>query len=231
MPQITNPLLPRNIVILAEPYGGISIAHYLPKRTQGCQIVLVSSSAQAIVMSTGQPLSHDIRRCFVHGTASVLDHSHWTVAVNLANMQNNEILKCHTLIVGTGAATPSPLVGMNRDSHHLRQAWTDSRKVFSITKPGVIVGAGSAGVETAGEGDEYLNTRAGCFSRIFGESRDCHHCRPLRRPLITLNDCPSAGGMLPHSSRGPLSSRMHVLGEFRRLEQGSNMSRQTPWSS
>lgn len=101
--------------------------------------------------------------CFIHGTATELDHSNRTISATLTTGQTQK-LEFHALIIATGASTPSPLFGLNRDDEFLRETWSKLREALPTAKNIVIAGGGPAGIETAGELGEYLNGRAGWFS-------------------------------------------------------------------
>ncbi|MCJ1469513.1 hypothetical protein MMC07_008146, partial [Pseudocyphellaria aurata] len=182
----------RNLVILGGSYGGVSTAHYLLKHVvpklpdnASLQVLLVSASSQILCrpacpralisddMFPQEKLFVKIPKAFeqypkaiftfIHGTATELDHINRTVSVSSA-AGNTEKIKFHALVIATGASTPSPLHGLNRDDEFLRTNWTAFRKALPITKSIVIAGGGPAGIETAGELGEYLNGRAGWFS-------------------------------------------------------------------
>jgi apoptosis-inducing factor 2 len=182
----------KKIVILGGSYGGVSTAHYLLKHVvphlpdkASYQVIIVSASSQAmcrpacpralisddmfpqeklfvnIPEAFGQYPNDSFR--FIHGTATELDHANRTVSINLAN-SNTEKIDFYALVIATGASTPSPLLGLNRDDEFLRTNWTAFRKALPTAKSIVIAGGGPAGIETAGELGEFLNGRAGWFS-------------------------------------------------------------------
>lgn len=182
----------RNIVILGGSYGGVSTAHYLLKHAvpklpgeASHRVLLVSASSQILCrpacpralisddMFPQEKLFVRIRKVFeqypeasftfIHGTATELDHINRTVSVSHA-AGNTETIKFYALVIATGASTPSPLHGLNRDDEFLRTNWTTFRKALPTAKSIVIAGGGPAGIETAGELGEYLNGRAGWFS-------------------------------------------------------------------
>lgn len=72
----------------------------------------------------------------------------------------------YALLIATGASTPSPLLGLNRDVEHLRTSPNNFRKVLPTVKSIAIAGGGPAGIETAGELGEFINGRAGWSSSI-----------------------------------------------------------------
>ncbi|KAH9210395.1 hypothetical protein DL95DRAFT_393524 [Leptodontidium sp. 2 PMI_412] len=181
----------KNIVILGGSYSGISTAHYLlkhaipqlPGKGSSYQIVLVSPSPQVIcrpacpralisdTMFDQKKLFVSIPNAFeqypknnfrfVNGAAVELDHVERTVSVSLTVGSNTEKIAFHALIIATGASTPSPLLGLNRDDDFLRTSWAVFRSALPIAKSIVIAGGGPAGIETAGELGEYLNGRSG----------------------------------------------------------------------
>jgi apoptosis-inducing factor 2 len=182
----------KNIVILGGSYGGVSTAHNLLKHAiphlpdnKAYQVIIVSTSSQAmcrpacpralisddmfsqskLFVSIPEILEQYPKETFrfIQGTATKLDHTSRKVSINLANGKT-ETLDFYALIIATGASTPSPLLGLNRDVDFLRKNWTAFRQVLSSAKSIVIAGGGPAGIETAGELGEYLNGRPGWFS-------------------------------------------------------------------
>ncbi|KXH66788.1 hypothetical protein CSAL01_11600 [Colletotrichum salicis] len=176
------------IVILGGSYGGVSTAHYLLKHaipvltdTVRYKVVLVSSSAQVMCrpacpralisdnMFPQDKLFVDIPSIFkqhdneifdfVQGTAMSLNHDERTVSITPKGNCTPVALSYHTLVIATGASSPSPLLGLNSDSESLRQSWAEFRKALPQAKNVVVVGGGPAGVETAGELGEYVNGR------------------------------------------------------------------------
>jgi len=189
---IPTPAPQKNIVILGGSYGGVSAAHYLLKHavpqlpdTASYQVVLVSASSQVICrpacpralisddMFDQEKLFVSIPKVFeqypkdsfrfINATATELDHINRTVFVSFAT-GNIEKIDFHALVIATGASTPSPLLGLNRDDVFLRTNWAAFRKALPTAKSIVIAGGGPAGIETAGELGEYLNGRAGWLS-------------------------------------------------------------------
>lgn len=181
----------KNIVILGGSYGGISTAHYLlkhvvPKLPDSLlyRVILASASDHAMCrpacpramisddLLPQEKLFVSIARAFeqypkdnfrfIQATATDLDHSKRTVTIQLPD-GSTESIDFHALVIATGASTPSPLLGLNRDVDFLRSSWASFRKALSSAKSIVISGGGPAGVETAGELGEYLNGRAGWF--------------------------------------------------------------------
>ena len=182
----------KNIVILGGSYSGLSTAHYLlkhaiPQLPNGVhyQIVVVSTSSQAMcrpacpraLISDGMfpqdKLFVDVPKAFeqyskdefrfINGTAKELDHKSRTVSIDVAK-GSAEKIEFHALVIATGASTPSPLLGLNRDEHFLRANWTTFRKALPTAKTIVIAGGGPAGIETAGELGEHFNGHAGWFA-------------------------------------------------------------------
>ena len=178
----------KNIVILGGSYAGISTAHYLLKHVvprlpdpTSYQIIIVSASSEILCrpacpramisddMFAQEKLFVGIPKVFeqypegsfrfIHGAATQLDHTNRTVSIS-----NNDKIDFYALVIATGASTPSPLLGLNRDEGYLRESWTTFRKALSTARSVVIVGGGPAGIETAGELGEFLNGRPGWFS-------------------------------------------------------------------
>lgn len=94
-----------------------------------------------------------------HGTVAKLDHLTRTVTVTPAEAGKAEMeLEYHALIIATGVATQSPLMGLSGDHQNTIEAWTSFRKKVSAAKSIVITGGGATGVETAGELGQFLNS-------------------------------------------------------------------------
>ncbi|OCK78847.1 FAD/NAD(P)-binding domain-containing protein [Lepidopterella palustris CBS 459.81] len=192
MAQNTTPTSQKEIVILGGSYGGVSTAHYLLKHVVPClpnkgsyQVIIVSASSQAMCrpacpralisddMFPQEKLFVNIPKAFeqypkdsfrfIHGTATELDHTNRTVSVSL-EIGSTEKIDFYALVIATGASTPSPLLGLNRDDKFLRTNWTAFRKELPTAKSIVIAGGGPTGIEIAGELGEFLNGRAGWFS-------------------------------------------------------------------
>jgi NADH dehydrogenase FAD-containing subunit len=100
---------------------------------------------------------------FISGTTTALDHTNRTVSIALRTGGVEEI-HFHSLVIATGASTPSPLLGLNRNEEDLRRTWAEFRKALPAAKTIVIAGGGPAGVEIAGELGDYLNGRPGWLS-------------------------------------------------------------------
>lgn len=182
-------MVQKNIVILGGSYGGVSTAHSVLKHAipqlpdkESYEVILVSASSQVMCrpacpralisddMFDQKKLFVGIPEIFaqypegsfrfIKGTATELDHTKRTVSISPA-VGNVEKIDFHALVIATGASTPSPLLGLNKDEEFLRTSWTAFREVLPKAKSIVIAGGGPAGVETAGELGEYLNGRAG----------------------------------------------------------------------
>lgn len=192
MAQNTPTASQNKIVILGGSYSGVSTAHYLLKHVvpslpnkESYQVIIASASSQAMCrpacprallsddMFPQEKLFVKIPKVFeqypegsfrfIHGTATELDHTNRSVSISLA-IGNTEKIDFYALVIATGASTPSPLLGLNRDEEFLRTNWTAFRKALPTAKNIVIAGGGPAGIETAGELGEFLNGRAGWFS-------------------------------------------------------------------
>ncbi|TDZ28843.1 Oxidoreductase ptaL [Colletotrichum spinosum] len=185
------PTTPKNIVILGGSYGGLSTAHHLLKHTlphlaEPHQVVIVSASSETmcrpacpralisddmfpqdkLFVGTAAMFAQypgDSFR-FVQGSATKLDHEKREVVVKLQDGRS-EAIGFEALVIATGASTPSPLLGLNATSDELRASWRAFREVLPAARSIVVAGGGPTGVETAGELGEYLNGRAGYFSR------------------------------------------------------------------
>ncbi|KAF1841527.1 FAD/NAD(P)-binding domain-containing protein [Cucurbitaria berberidis CBS 394.84] len=213
MAQAT-PFPKKHILILGGSYGGVATAHYVSKHIipalpnpSSYQVILVSASTQAMcrpacpralisddmfpqdklfVSITQQLKQYGSEMCrFVHGTATMVNHEKRSVSVKLSTGEEEEF-GFHTLVIATGASTPSPLLGLNTDSTALREAWATFRKALPTAKSIVIAGGGPAGVEVAGELGEYLNGCAGWF-----ESK-------LNSPKVDIMLITSGKEILPH---------------------------------
>ena len=186
------PVPKKKLVILGGSYAGLSTAHYLLKHVvprlynqESYQVVVVSTSSQAMCrpacpralisddLLPQEKLFVNIPKLFeqypkgsfhfIHGAATELDHTRRSVSVSLA-IDKSERIDYYALIIATGASTPSPLLGLNRNEESLRSNWIAFRKALPAAKSIVIAGGGPAGIETAGELGEHLNGRAGFFS-------------------------------------------------------------------
>jgi apoptosis-inducing factor 2 len=192
MAQIPAQSPEHKIVILGGSYGGVSTAHYLLRYAipqlpdpSSYEVVIVSTSTQVMCrpacpralisddMFPQDKLFLDIPKLFeqypegnfrfIHGTATVLEHTTRTVSITLAS-GGSETIDYHALVVATGSSTPSPLFGFNQDEQFLRTKWTEFRNALPNAKNIVIAGGGPVGIETAGELGEHLNGRAGWFA-------------------------------------------------------------------
>jgi apoptosis-inducing factor 2 len=192
MAQNTTSASQKNIVILGGSYGGVFTAHYLLKYAvfhlpdqASYQVIIVSASSQAMCRPAcpralisddiflqdklfvniptvfKQYLKGSFR--FIHGTVTELDHTNRSVSISLA-IGNSEKIDFYALVIATGAFTPFPLFGLNRDDEFLRINWVTFRKALPTAKSIVVAGGGPAGIEMAGELGEFLNGRAGWFS-------------------------------------------------------------------
>jgi NADH dehydrogenase FAD-containing subunit len=182
----------KNIVILGGSYGGISVAHYVLKHAipvlpekDSYQVILISSASQAMcrpacprallsddmfpqeklfvsITEQFEQYSKDSFR-FVHGSATAVDHNARTITTKLKTGET-QTTDYHALVIATGAATSSPLMGLNSDEVALKKAWKEFRKSLKRARRIVIAGGGPTGIETAGEIGEYLNGRAGIMN-------------------------------------------------------------------
>ncbi|PWY88089.1 FAD/NAD(P)-binding domain-containing protein [Aspergillus sclerotioniger CBS 115572] len=184
---------PKNIVILGGSYGGLSTTHYLLKLVlpalppqDAYQIIVISASSQAMCRQAcpRAMISDDMfpqdklfvnipdqfaqypkdQFRFVHGTATRVDHINRTVLIASSAAKEMTLIDFHSLVIATGASSPSPLLGLNQDEAFLHKQWDLFRSALPAAKRIVIAGGGPAGIETAGELGEYLNGRAGWFS-------------------------------------------------------------------
>lgn len=162
MAQNTTPASQNQIIILGGSYAGLSTAHYLLKHVvpklpdqESYQVVIVSASSETMCrpacpralisdeMFPQEKLFIGIPNVleqypkgsfrFVHGTATELDHTNRMVTITLVT-GGNEKIDFHALIIATGASTPSPLLGLNRDEEFLRSNWAEFRKALPTAK-------------------------------------------------------------------------------------------------
>lgn len=223
----------KNIVILGASYGGLSTTHYLMKHVvlgqlseskPSHKVVLVSPSSEAIcrpacpramisdAMFSQEKLFVDIETQlqqysgdhfrFIQGRATELDHRSRTVSL-ARNDGAIETISFHSVVIATGASTPSPLMGLNKDEKFLHDCWRAFREAVPTAKSIVIVGGGPAGVETAGELGEHLNGsgRAGLFSsRVPGPD-----------PKVNITVVTSNGKILPALRPSIASRAEHLL--------------------
>ncbi|KAK5625899.1 hypothetical protein RRF57_001615 [Xylaria bambusicola] len=104
---------------------------------------------------------------FEQGTATALDYEKRTVSVLLAKDGDSGTeltITYHTLVIATGASTPSPLLGFTHDEVSLKSSWRLFREALPRARHIIIAGGGASGVEVAGELGEHLNGRAGWLS-------------------------------------------------------------------
>ncbi|KAL8805564.1 MAG: hypothetical protein Q9200_005373 [Gallowayella weberi] len=104
-----------------------------------------------------------VREDYLRGIATELDHTKQLATIRLS-AGTLKIDYC-VLVIATGASTPSPLHGLNRDADDLRTSWRKFRSALPTAKSIVIAGGGPAGIETAGELGEYLNGHGGWLRR------------------------------------------------------------------
>ncbi|KAJ5404308.1 hypothetical protein N7509_004179 [Penicillium cosmopolitanum] len=86
----------------------------------------------------------DGRFRFLHGTTAAVNHTKRVASIKLPSGEGEEI-EYHALIIATGASTPSPALGLNKDVQQLRSSWAAIRKVLPTAKNIVIAGGGPAG--------------------------------------------------------------------------------------
>ncbi|CAJ2507570.1 Uu.00g087560.m01.CDS01 [Anthostomella pinea] len=181
----------KSIIVLGGSYAGVSIAHNLLKHAipnlpskESYEVVLISTTSQAMcrpacpralisddlfdqsrlfVSIPEQFKQYGANFRFIQGTATELDHSARVITFDL-KAGGTEKLPFHALVIATGAATASPLLGFTGDEDGLRASWAEFRKALPAAKSIVVAGGGPTGVETAGELGEHLNGRAGYLS-------------------------------------------------------------------
>ena len=157
---------PKNILILGGSYAGISTTHYLLKHvipalptSPPYQIILISASSSAMcrpacpralisdsmfdqeklfanIAKQFDSYSNDSFR-FIQGTATGLDHIGRSVEIELADGGHKKI-EFYTLVIATGASTPSPLHGLNQDVEFLRTNWAAFRKALPGAKSSML---------------------------------------------------------------------------------------------
>lgn len=121
---------------------------------------------------------------FIQGRTTQLDHK--SRSVTLSKQDGSvETTFLHAVVIATGAATPSPLLGLNRDEKFLHQCWEHFQGELSTAKNIIIAGSGPRDIETAGELYEYLNGRASFFSSRISD------------PKVTITMITSGSGILP----------------------------------
>lgn len=206
----------KNIVILGGSFAGVGSVHYLLKHVvpklpdpASYQVVLVTPSEEVVCrpatvralisddLLNQEQLWTNVRSTleaqysssfrFVHGRATALETDARAVDVGLVGSPGStERIEYHSLIIATGASTPSPLFSMNRDAAGLRESWAEFRKAMPTAKHIVLTGGGPTGVETAAELGEHLNGRAGFFDST------------LKNPKVTITLVTSASKLLPN---------------------------------
>ena len=70
---------------------------------------------------------------FIHGTVARLDHTDRIINIHLA-IGGTKDINFYALVIATGASTPSPLLGLNRDEEFLRANWAMLRKALPTAK-------------------------------------------------------------------------------------------------
>ncbi|ETS78152.1 hypothetical protein PFICI_10214 [Pestalotiopsis fici W106-1] len=213
----------KNILILGGSYAGMSVAHYalrhiVPKLPEPdeYQVVLVSIGAEVMCRPAcpramisdeffaQEKLFVNIPKQFeqypkgsfrfVQGAATKLNHEKRTVSVKLAGEEGpTKTISFHSLIIATGAAASSPLIGSNGDQDRLRSSWREFRRALPTARHIVVAGGGPTGVETAGELGEYLNGRAWFFNSKLADPdvkitllTSSSKLLPVLRPSIAL---------------------------------------------
>jgi NADH dehydrogenase FAD-containing subunit len=161
MAQKPTPASQKKIVILGGSYAGLSTAHYLLKHVvpklldNESYVTIISASSQAMCrpacpralisddLVSQEKLFVNIPSVFeqypkasfrfIHGTATELDHINRSVTIGLAT-GSAEKMNFYALVIATGASTPSPLLGLNRDENFLRSNWATFRKALPTAK-------------------------------------------------------------------------------------------------
>lgn len=216
MEQNVDPEAEKNIVILGGSFAGISAAHYILRHVRSrmpykasYQVVIVSASSQgmcrpacprALISDDKFPQNELFLNIpqlfqqyiyernsyrFIQGTATELDHTNRTVSISFPTGHTVKI-DFYALVIATGASTPSPLLGLTRDSDFLRTKWAEFRKALPTAKSIIIAGGGPAGIETAGELGQYLNCLANTRS-----------CMKLENPKVAITVVTAASKILP----------------------------------
>ena len=205
----------KDIVVLGGSFAGVGCVHYLLKHVvpklpdpSSYQVALVSPSEEVVCrpatvralisddllnqeqlwtnVKTTLETQYSSAFRFVHGRAIALETDARAVDVELVEgPDSTERIEYHSLIIATGALTPSPLFSMNRDAAGLRQTWSEFRKALPAAKHIVLAGGGPTGVETAAELGEHLNGRAGWFNS------------KLKNPKVAITLVTSASKLLP----------------------------------
>ncbi|KAL8678068.1 MAG: hypothetical protein Q9186_005563 [Xanthomendoza sp. 1 TL-2023] len=105
------------------------------------------------------PPTGTVREDYLRGIATELNPIKRSASISLS--AGTLKIDYYVLVIATGASTPSPLHGLNRDADDLRTSWQKFRSALPTAKSIVIAGGGPAGIETAGELGEYLNGHGG----------------------------------------------------------------------
>ncbi|KAL1859490.1 hypothetical protein Daus18300_009635 [Diaporthe australafricana] len=184
----------KNILILGGSYGGLSSAHYILKHVipqlpdrEVFQVILISPSSQVFCrpacpramlsdhMFPQDKLFVDIEAQFlqysnganfqfIQGTAAHLDLIQRIITAKVESTNSTLGISFHSLVIATGASTPSPLLGLITDENLLRDCWSSLRKRLPEVKNIIISGGGPTSIEVAGELGEFLNGRPGIFN-------------------------------------------------------------------
>lgn len=183
----------KNILILGGSYGGLSTAHYILKHVipqlpdrEVFQVVLISSSSRVFcrpacpramlsdhmfpqgklfvdIEAQFLQYSNDGNFQFIKGTATHLNLTRRIATTKIESNNSTQEIDFHSLVIATGASTPSPLLGLTTDDNLLRECWGSLRKTLPEVKNIIISGGGPTSIEAAGELGEYLNGRPGIF--------------------------------------------------------------------
>jgi NADH dehydrogenase FAD-containing subunit len=170
-----------NIVIIGGNFGGVGIAHYLlrhvipalPTRDVQFKVILISPSSHTYYKIAGPrsvsvpesqlfyPISDAFNDyseslfAFLQGTATAVDASAHTVAVELEN-HLTQTVAYDSLVLATGT-TGSSLLWTLHGSHELtKTALSDTHSRLKTAKSVLIAGGGAVGVEIAGEIAHYF---------------------------------------------------------------------------
>ena len=184
----------KNILILGASYAGVSVAHYLLRHAipklpspSSYTVVLVSpstsfycrtASPRALITDDAFPQKDLFKAIeplfarypkenfrFVHGKATKWDTDARSVVIDLSDKsKGQETVSYHSLLVATGSATPSPLMGVHDGDAQLKSQWATFRAALSSAKHIVIAGGGPTGIETSAELGEHLNGKPGWFA-------------------------------------------------------------------
>lgn len=181
----------KEVIILGASYGGLNATHYFLKHVlpalpdkQSYHVKLIDPSTTWFVRVGAPrgivsekllsfdkfmlPIEDNFKQypketfSFVQGTATSLDASARTVTISLPDGQT-QVLNYYALIIATGAASATPVLGPQGAHTVSVDAINAFRKALPEAKSIIIAGGGPAGVETAGEIGEFLNGSAGWF--------------------------------------------------------------------